>query len=440
MSQASDWVLQRLIWSALDQNEQRAALARPLADQNQALAESVADIIRQVRENGDQALREYARRFDQVTLDSLVADTAAIERPDADTEAVLLALDQAIERLRRFHAAGRPVDYKVETAPGVVCSARYVPLQRVGLYIPAGSAPLISTLIMLAIPAQLAGCDDIVLCSPPQADGEISSLVLAAAQRVGINRVYRCGGAQAIAAMAFGTASIPRCDKIFGPGNRWVTEAKRQVAAATDGTAIDMPAGPSEVMVIADAQADPHRVAIDLLSQAEHGPDSQVLLVTDSAALVDQVEASLKRWLLLLPRADVARQALGHSRAIVVKDANTALTVANAYAPEHLILQTTDAELMSQRVTCAGSVFIGPWTPESLGDYCSGTNHVLPTSGWARSHSGLSLIDFMRRITFQQATAAGLAQIGSVAETLAASEGLDAHRLAVSYRLGSVFP
>lgn len=426
-------------WSALGENERRAILSRPATDEDETIRQAVVDIINAVRQQGDQALRGYALRFENARIDEIEIDAEELaafdDRPYAE---VLHALEQAAERIRLFHEAGRPVDYQVETAPGVVCRARYTALRRVGLYIPAGTAPLISTLAMLAVPAQLAGCEELILCSPPQANGECSPLIIAAARRLGVRRIFRCGGAQAIAAMAYGTASVPRCDKIFGPGNRWVTEAKRQVSMDRRGAAIDMPAGPSEVLVIADAGADPDHVALDLLSQAEHGGDSQVLLVSLDDKLVKRVNQSLAVWLNKLPRAAIARRALDNSRAIIVDDSATALAIANEYAPEHLIIQSADAEHLLAGVRAAGSVFLGPWTPESLGDYCSGTNHVLPTAGLARSHSGLSLLDFMKRITIQQASAAGLQNIGPVAATLAASEGLDAHRLAVTQRLRDI--
>lgn len=432
---------QLLNWAELDEAARNAVLARPLPELDQSLSAAVAEIIAAVAERGDAALIDFAQRFDGCQLDQLGVSAAQWQAVDEARYApVLNALEQAAERLRHFHQAGLPQPYAVETAPGVHCRAEYRPLQRVGLYIPAGSAPLISTLAMLVVPALLAGCEEIILCSPPQADGQCHPLVMAAARRLGVRRLFRAGGAQAVAAMALGTASIPRCDKIFGPGNRWVTEAKRQVASAPQGCAIDMPAGPSEVLVIADAAADANKVALDLLSQAEHGPDSQVILLSPSTALLEQVEQALKAWLAQLPRADTARQALGHSRAILTRDLDEAISISNRYAPEHLILQCTDAATLCAQVHNAGSVFVGEWTPESLGDYCSGTNHVLPTGGWARSHSGLSVLDFMKRISFQTASASGLAQLGPIAETLAASEGLDAHRLAVSYRLGKTQP
>jgi len=307
----------------------------------------------------------------------------------------------------------------------------------VGLYIPGGSAPLLSTVLMLALPAALAGCEEIVLCSPPGRNGRIADEILAAAQRCGVTRVFCVGGAQAIAAMAYGTESVPRCAKIFGPGNAWVTEAKQQVSRDPGGAAIDMPAGPSEVLVIADGGADPEHVAWDLLSQAEHGPDSQVLLVTDNEPLAAAVINQLARLAPSSSRAAILQRSLAESRIIRVPDLDAAVALSNAYAPEHLILNTADALRRVEQVRHAGSVFVGPWTPESLGDYCSGTNHVLPTYGWARSHGALGTADFMRRTTIQSASRAALARVGPTAERLAAVEGLEAHRMAVRSRLTS---
>ncbi|HEY4555030.1 MAG TPA: histidinol dehydrogenase, partial [Lysobacter sp.] len=306
---------------------------------------------------------------------------------------------------------------------------------RVGLYVPAGSAPLPSTALMLGVPAQLAGCRDVVLCTPPRADGTADPAVLYAAERCGIARVFKLGGVQAIAAMAFGTASVPRCDKLFGPGNAYVTEAKRQVSMTEGGAAIDMPAGPSELLVIADADANPEFVAADLLSQAEHGPDSQVLLVTDDAALRDAVAAAVERQVQALPRADIARRALAASRLILADSLATAFAISNDYAPEHLILAVRDARRWLPQVQAAGSVFLGAWSAEALGDYCSGTNHVLPTGGAARFVGGLSVASFQVAITVQEVQAEGLAAIGPCAVELARAEGLDAHRLAVALRL-----
>jgi histidinol dehydrogenase len=330
-----------------------------------------------------------------------------------------------------------PLDFRLETAPGLVCEARYLPVSPVGLYVPGGSAPLVSSVLMLATPARLAGCQEVVLCTPPDKSGRVHPAVLAAARRCGVRRIFAVGGAQAIAAMAYGTESIPRSAKVFGPGNAWVTEAKRQVANDPDGAAQDMPAGPSEVMVIADAGADPQAVCWDLLSQAEHGPDSQAILISDSRALLDAVANALPGLAAGLPRTEVLQKSLQSLRLIRVAGLEEAIGIAERYAPEHLILNCADAQNLCDKVRRAGSVFIGRWTPESLGDYSSGTNHVLPTYGHARSHSGLSVTDFMRRMTVQTASREGLREAGADAMALAAVEGLDAHRMAVAYRLGA---
>jgi|GEM_PF-77877 len=344
------------------------------------------------------------------------------------------AMVDAAERIARFHAAGMGKGYAVETAPGVVCERMLRPIGRVGLYVPAGSAPLPSTALMLGVPAQLAGCPQVVLCTPPRADGSADPAVLVAARLTGVQRVFKLGGAQAIAAMAYGTASIPACDKLFGPGNSFVTEAKQQVAQ--DGAAaIDMPAGPSEVLVIADAGANPAFVAADLLSQAEHGPDSQVLLLTEDAAMLAAVEAEVERQVALLPRQQITRQALSASRLILVDALAEAFAISNRYAPEHLILALRDPRAWLDKVQAAGSVFLGDYTPEALGDYCSGTNHVLPTAGAARAYSGVSVASFQNLISVQSASAAGLAAIGGCARIIARAEGLDAHERAVALRM-----
>jgi histidinol dehydrogenase len=312
------------------------------------------------------------------------------------------------------------------------------PVARVGLYVPAGSAPLPSTALMLGVPARIAGCPEVVLCSPARADGRCDPAVLYAARVVGVHRVFKLGGAQAIAAMAYGTASVPRCDKLFGPGNAWVTEAKLQVSTDPQGAAIDMPAGPSEVLVVADAQAEPAFVAADLLSQAEHGPDSQVVLVSPSAALIEAVAAEVERQCAALPRSGIAREALAHSRLIEVDSLEQALQVSNRYAPEHLILQVAEPRAWLARVESAGSVFLGAWTPESVGDYASGSNHVLPTYGYARSYSGVSVASFQKQISVQELSPAGLRAIGPCTATLAAAEQLEAHRRAVTLRLAAL--
>jgi histidinol dehydrogenase len=345
------------------------------------------------------------------------------------------ALECAIGNVRRFHEAQVTLPLSVETTPGVRCEQRVVPIRAVGLYVPAGSAPLPSTAIMLAVPAEIARCPDRVMCTPPQADGAANAAVLYVAQRCGIERVFKIGGAQAVAALAYGTQSVPKVDKIFGPGNAWVTTAKQLIAQDPDGAACDMPAGPSEVLVIADESARPDFVAADLLAQAEHSPDAQVMLVTASRRLAEQVGAQIEQQLGRLSRQEIVRQSLSSSRIVLVDDVGAALEVSNAYGPEHLILEVEQPRRWLERVTSAGSVFLGAWSPEPMGDYCSGTNHVLPTEGYARVLSGLSLVDFTKRISIQELTAEGLRQLGPVARTLAHLEGLDAHANAVSVRL-----
>ncbi|MDT8439396.1 MAG: histidinol dehydrogenase [Wenzhouxiangellaceae bacterium] len=420
-------------WNTLDAAGRDAVLARPQMEKGGELEAIVAEIIANVRVNGDSALHEYSRRFDRAPVTALWQDVAERAPLDPDLDR---ALDRAIDTVRTFHARGRPDDYALETAPGVNCRMRWLALEPVGLYVPAGSAPLPSTAIMLLVPALLAGCREIVLATPPNEHGRADDAVLAVAAKLGLARVLVSGGAQAIAAMAYGTETVPKCSKLFGPGNRFVAEAKRQVALDVAGAAQDLPAGPSEVLVIADQTANPEWVAIDLLSQAEHGPDSQVLLVTDSTALGDAVQAEVQRLLETLSRGDTTRKALEHGAIVQVSEINQAVAVSERYAPEHLIIATRDAETVAEQIRTAGSVFVGHHTPESLGDYISGTNHTLPTGGWARTTSGLGVVDFMRRMTLQTATPAGLAELGPAGARMAAAEGLDAHRLAIELRLG----
>ncbi len=422
------------LWSEIGTTEREALLARPARPLQQT--DAVARIIEQVRAGGDAALRSLTRRYDGVELAALEVDASTLEAAERALDSALhVAMRNAMARIEAFHAAGAPNAYAIDTAPGVRCERILRPLDRVGLYIPAGSAPLFSTVLMLGAPARIAGCREVVLCTPPRGDGSPDPVVLAAARMCGIARVFTVGGAQAIAAMAFGTESIPRCDKLFGPGNAWVTEAKRQVAAMPDGVAIDMPAGPSEVLVIADAAANPAFVAADLLAQAEHGPDSQVLLITDSAVLAESVCVAIELQLASLPRRAIAAQALACSRLIVVDGLDAAIGLSNRYAPEHLILQVSDPRGLLTQVRAAGSVFLGAWSPESVGDYCSGTNHVLPTDGWARAYSGVSVASFQRAITVQELSRDGLASIGRDAIVMAEAEGLRAHAQAVRVRL-----
>jgi len=426
--------VRRFDWTALDSTERASVLQRPISLRSDELRRSVARIIEQVRADGDATLRALTRKFDGVELGELRVSAAEIaEATAAISDSARAAIDEAYARIRAFHAAQQPQPLRVETAPGVVCERISRPVRAVGLYVPAGSAPLPSSALMLGVPAQLAGCEHVVLCSPPNPEGCVEPHVLYAASCCGITDVFKLGGAQAIAAMAVGTDSLPRCDKVFGPGNAYVTEAKLQLAA--EGIAIDMPAGPSEVMVIADASADAAFVASDLLSQAEHGPDSQVVLVATDDALIDAVAANVEAQLNGLSRADTARLALRNSLAIRVDTLDDALVVANAYAPEHLIVNTADPRVLLPGIRAAGSVFLGPYAAESLGDYCSGTNHVLPTNGAARAWSGVSLASFMNFITVQEVSAVGLRAIGPCAVRLSDIEGLDAHGNAVRLRL-----
>ena len=431
--------MKRLVWDALDESGRAAALARPPQSRSSGLREDVARIITGVRSRGDAALRELTSRFDHCALDCLEVSAKEFVQAEAALSPVLKrALDEAAARIDVFHRACVPQSVSVETAPGVRVERVLRPIGRVGLYVPAGNAPLPSTALMLAIPAAIAGCCEVVMCTPPRADGSCDAGILYAAHRCGVPRVFKLGGAQAIAAMAFGSESVPKCDKLFGPGNAWVTEAKLQVSVDPDGATIDMLAGPSEVLVIADEGADAGFVAADLLAQAEHGPDSQVILLSPSRALVDGVIAELARQLEGLPRATIARQALAHSRAILVESLAEAVALSNRYAPEHLILQVLRPHDLLDQVESAGSIFIGRWTPETLGDYCSGSNHVLPTYGQARSCSGLSVASFLKGITVQEASAEGLRAIGPCAQIIAAAEQLDAHRNAVSLRLAAM--
>lgn len=423
-------------WSALDATARAAMLERAPEAQSVELRDGVARLIAQVRADGDSTLRALTRRYDGCELGALAVSAGEFDAADALVAPELKrAIGEARERIERFHRATAPADVALDTAPGVRCERVLRPLRRVGLYVPSGSAPLPSTVLMLAVPAAIAGCHDVVMCTPANAQGDCDPLVLHAARACGVKRVFKLGGAQAIAAMAYGTESVPRCDKLFGPGNAWVTEAKRQVALDPQGAAIDLPAGPSEVLVIADASADPGFVAADLLSQAEHGPDSQAILLSPSSALIMAVEAEIEAQLADLPRADLARRALAHSRLIHVPDLATAVRVSNDYAPEHLILNVENARSWLAQVDNAGSIFLGPWSPEAVGDYCSGTNHVLPTYGHARAWSGVSVASFVKLVTVQELSADGLRAVGPCAATLARAEGLDAHERAVTRRL-----
>lgn len=410
---------------------------RQLED-DQVVRERVREITERVRNEGDKALLDYARQFDQVLLNRLYLDAEELAAIAAGIpDEARLAIDTAYENIRNFHAAQIHLDAEVETMPGVNCWRENRPIDKVGLYIPGGSAVLPSTFLMLGVPAQLAGCKEIVVCSPPQKDGKTNCYVAYVAQKLGVTRVYLIGGAQAVAAMACGTESVPKVYKIFGPGNRYVTQAKQLVQSAA-GTAIDMPAGPSEVLVLADETCVPAFAAADLLAQAEHGADSQAILVATSDALVEQVMQELEVQLQVLPRRDVAAKAIENSYAVVAPDLEKGMAFSNAYAPEHLILATKNFEDLVPLVQNAGSVFLGNLTPESAGDYASGTNHTLPTSGFARAYSGVSLDSFVKKITFQRIDPEGLQQIGRTVEVLAEAEGLEAHKNAMSIRMKNV--
>ena len=431
--------MKRLDWNALDEASRRDALARPAQSRVDDLRRGVEQIIASVRTGGDTALLELSKKYDHCTLDAIEVSEAEFDEAETALAPELkAAIHEAAERIEIFHRAAAPQPVGVDTAPGVRVERVLRPISRVGLYVPAGSAPLPSTALMLGVPASIAGCREVVMCSPARADGRCDEAVLYVARITGVHKVFKLGGAQAIAAMAYGTASVPKCDKLFGPGNSWVTEAKLQVSGDPDGAAIDMPAGPSEVLVIADADANPAFVAADLLSQAEHGPDSQVILLSPSAEMLDRVTGEVDRQCAALPRNAIAAQALAQSRLIKVDSLAQAIEVSNRYAPEHLILQMAKPRNLLESIDSAGSIFLGAWTPESLGDYCSGSNHVLPTYGYARSYSGVSVASFQKQITVQEVTPEGLRAIGPCAATLAAAEQLEAHRRAVTMRLAAL--
>ncbi len=406
---------------------------RPAMDTFQ-LHDQVHTILKEVKARGDHALLEFTARFDRVDLDELKVSEREME--DAGhlvSQELKHAIQQAKANIERFHSLQKEAVRRVETQPGVTCWRKSIPIGKVGLYIPGGSAPLFSTLLMLGVPATLAGCKEMVLCTPPQKDGSIHPAILYTARLLGLGQIFKVGGAQAIAALAYGTQSVPGVDKIFGPGNAWVTAAKQLVQM--QGIAIDLPAGPSELLVIADASCEPAFVAADLLSQAEHGPDSQVILLSDKKAVIQAVMAEVQLQLKALPRKEIASEALTHSKAILLHDLQEAMAFSNAYAPEHLILAVENPETLAEAVENAGSVFLGHYSPESAGDYASGTNHTLPTNGYARAYSGLSLDSFLKKVTFQQISPEGLQNIGPTVEIMAAAEQLQAHKKAVSIRL-----
>lgn len=423
---------QPIRWSDCNADEQKALLTRPAIAASGNIENAVRQIIEQVKADGDNALIELSQRFDKTTISTIRVSNDAVEQAEARlSDDIKIAMKTAIGNIRRFHEAQKPEVIRVETQSGVVCQQVTRPIDAVGLYIPGGSAPLLSTVMMLGTPANIAGCRQIILCSPPP----IADEILYAAKLCGISDIFQVGGAQAIAAMAFGTDSIPAVDKIFGPGNAYVTEAKRQVSQSHEGAAIDMPAGPSEVLVIADSQANPAFTASDLLSQAEHGPDSQVILLTDSAEFAQRVIDETEKQLAEISRADIARAALSASRVIIADSIEQCVAISNRYGPEHLILQTRNADDLVDNISSAGSVFVGDWSPESAGDYASGTNHVLPTYGYTSTYSSLGLADFMKRMTIQKLSPQGLLGLATTIETLAQAESLTAHKNAVTLRV-----
>ena len=410
-----------------------AILSRPVID-NKLLLKQVGKIVEDVKVKGDGALKKYVKKFDGVSLRNLIVDQKEFKKAESKISIILkLAIDQAFENILQFHLTQKEEIKEVETMPGVRCWRKSIPIERVGFYIPGGTAPLFSTVLMLGVPAMVAGNNEVIMCTPPAKDGTVHPAILYAANKVGIKTVYRCGGAQAIAAMAFGTFSIKKVYKIFGPGNQYVTAAKQYVQA--NGIAIDMPAGPSEVCVLADKTANPVFVAADLLSQAEHGIDSQVLLVSDDLDLIEKTKAAVDMQLQLLERKDIADKALLNSKAILVNNMNEAIAISNAYAPEHLIVASEEAGMFVSGIVNAGSVFLGNYTPESAGDYASGTNHTLPTNGYARAYSGVSVDSFVKKVTFQEISKDGINLLGPTIITMAEAEGLDAHANAVKLRI-----
>ena len=413
------------IWNELIQ--------RPTADRS-ALEKSVRKILEKVKEKGDKALRKYTKEFDGIKLKKLQVSEKEINLGESLlNDDLKKSIQQAKLNIEKFHLSQKEEIKKIETMPGIICWRRSLSIEKVGLYIPGGSAPLFSTVLMLAIPASIAGCKEIILFTPPTKDGNIHPAILFTATLCGVNKIFKIGGAQAIAAMAYGTETVPKVFKIFGPGNPFVTLAKQLVQM--EGIAIDMPAGPSEVLVIADETANPAFVAADLLSQAEHGPDSQVLLITTNESIIESVQKEIKKQLMNLPRKEIAEQALQNSKIILVKNIEEAITLSDKYASEHLILQCKNSEVVAEKINNAGSVFIGNYSPESAGDYASGTNHTLPTNGYAAMYSGVSLDSFLKKVTFQQLTKEGLQNIGNTVMTMAEAEGLDAHKNAVMIRL-----
>lgn len=430
-------MLKQIIWKNLTTTERQKVLQRPAAPTTASLQQTQL-IIDRVRNEGDAAIRQFSQQFDKVDLNTFQVTAEEFKAAEYKIDDVAKnALMLAAKNIETFHSAQYPKNISIETTPGVVCEMQYRAIQRIGLYVPGGTATLPSTLLMLGIPAKIAGCPLRVLCSPPRKDGSIDPHILLAAKFCGIDNVFKMGGAQAIAAMAYGTDTVPKVDKIFGPGNRWVTQAKILVAQDVTGANYEMPAGPSEQMVIADADANAEFVAADLLSQAEHGSDSQVILICNDQQFAHAVNQCITRQISQLPRKAIIEQALISSSTIIVDNLTTAIDIANVYAPEHLLLQVKNPRQLIEKIHCAGSVFLGAWSTESVGDYASGSNHVLPTYGYARSFSGVSVHDFMKRITFQELSQQGLENIAPAVITLARIEGLEAHARAVTVRINN---
>jgi histidinol dehydrogenase len=428
-----------LDWSELSIEERRLALRRPAQDNADEVLKATRATIADVRARGDAAVIELTKRFDKVDLASLEVSAEEFQAAEREvTPQQIQALKRAIANVQRFHEAQLAMPISIETSPGVRCERHYRAIDSVGLYVPAGVAPLPSAAIMLAVPAKIAGCRTTIMCTPPRQDGTADPAVLVIAKLCGVDRVFKIGGGQAIAAMAYGTQSVPKVDKVFGPGSAWVTAAKILVANDPEGAALDLPAGPSEVLVIADDTAKPEFVAADLLAQAEHSADAQAILVSTSRELIHAVSAELEAQMRRLGRERTLRASINHARLFFVATLDEAFELSNQYAPEHLIIETEKARSWLPKVRNAGSVFLGAWTPETMGDYCSGTNHVLPTYGFARAYSGLSLTDFLKRMTVQELTPDGLRDLGPTAVTIAAMEGLDAHANAVQVRLASL--
>lgn len=422
-------------WQNCSKEQQAELLTRPAIAASDSISQVVKDILTQVKQNGDQALKALSSKYDKTQTNQIKLTEDEIKTATSRVKSDLKqAMQLAVSNIEKFHQAQVRQTITVETMPGIKCQSVTRPIDSVGLYIPGGSAPLLSTVLMLAIPAKIAGCRKVILCSPPP----IADEILYAADLCGVTEIYQLGGAQAIAAMALGTESVPKVDKIFGPGNAYVTEAKRQVSQRLDGAAIDMPAGPSEVLVIADSSANPSFIAADLLSQAEHGPDSQVVLLTPDEKIAQEVSIEVDKQLMQLSRQDIAEKALKESRLIVTNDLEECVDISNRYGPEHLIIQTKNADQLVDKINSAGSIFIGDWSPESAGDYASGTNHVLPTYGYTSTYSSLGLPDFQKRMTVQKLTPDGLKAIGTAVELMAQAEQLTAHKNAVTIRLAKL--